>query len=334
MRDERVSAWLLLAFGDDRQYGGNVGYEENPTEMYRYDSFVPNHRQVVAGDAVVLRERERMVGVARIAEVRSTPATKRLRKCPTCGTTGIKHRVTRSPTFRCNSGHEFDEAKEEVASCVEYQADFGDSFVLAAGAISLDKLRAACPRYTDQLSIQRLDLSTVIEELRTRVPRAAAVVDFIPSLSDRDAEDEASQPAFVPNESDRRAWVTRDIRARRGQTAFRNGLIERYGPRCMISNCGLLGIVEAAHISPYRGEEDNHLDNGVLLRSDLHTLFDLNLLGINPDTLQVAFHPDSERHGYDEYTGRMLMTGDRRPGRAALLSRWIEFQMRLSRSIK
>jgi HNH endonuclease len=35
-----------------------------------------------------------------------------------------------------------------------------------------------------------------------------------------------------------------------------------------------LDILEAAHISPYRGEEDNHPENGLLLRADLHTLFD------------------------------------------------------------
>ncbi len=47
----------------------------------------------------------------------------------------------------------------------------------------------------------------------------------------------------------------------------------------------------AAHIKAYRGEQDNHPDNGLLLRSDIHTLFDVDLHGIEPEHLQVENHP-------------------------------------------
>jgi len=50
-------------------------------------------------------------------------------------------------------------------------------------------------------------------------------------------------------------------------------------------------VLEAAHIKPYRGKTDSHLENGLLLRADLHTLFDLNLIGVEPDTLTVRVHP-------------------------------------------
>ncbi len=39
-----MSAWLLLTFGDERQYAGNLGYKDDPARVYRYDSFVPNSR--------------------------------------------------------------------------------------------------------------------------------------------------------------------------------------------------------------------------------------------------------------------------------------------------
>ena len=63
------------------------------------------------------------------------------------------------------------------------------------------------------------------------------------------------------------------------------GASKRY--RCMVSGCQLVDLLEAAHIRPYRGENDNHPSNGLLLRADLHTLFDLDLLGIDPETLLV-----------------------------------------------
>jgi putative restriction endonuclease len=38
----------------------------------------------------------------------------------------------------------------------------------------------------------------------------------------------------------------------------------------------------------YRGMKDNDPSNGLLLRTDIHTLYDLNLLGIEPDSLKVV----------------------------------------------
>src|SRR5688572_21487658 len=106
-------AWLVLQFGEDRQHGGNAGYDDRP-EIYRYDSFVANHRQVAAGDVLVLRDRHAMTGIAVVASIQSEGGTKTLRKCPTCGTTGIKARKSREPRFRCNEGHEFEGPLEQA----------------------------------------------------------------------------------------------------------------------------------------------------------------------------------------------------------------------------
>jgi len=52
-----------------------------------------------------------------------------------------------------------------------------------------------------------------------------------------------------------------------------------------VSGCTLMEIVEAAHIKPHAEQPDDDPANGLLLRADLHTLFDLHLIGIEPDTL-------------------------------------------------
>ena len=50
-----------------------------------------------------------------------------------------------------------------------------------------------------------------------------------------------------------------------------------------------VAVLEAAHILPYRGEHTHRVDNGLLLRSDLHTLFDLGLLWITAEhTVAIA----------------------------------------------
>lgn len=85
------------------------------------------------------------------------------------------------------------------------------------------------------------------------------------------------------DERDARKKVLREISVRRGQVAFRTDLIEAYGGRCAISESSTVAVLEAAHILPYRGEHTNVVTNGILLRSDIHTLFDLHLLSVNHD---------------------------------------------------
>jgi hypothetical protein len=92
-------------------------------------------------------------------------------------------------------------------------------------------------------------------------------------------DEAADEEPFAPVPGDWRVSAFRQIKERRGQQKFRNILRERYGESCMVSGCCLMDVIEAAHIAPYRGEKDNHPANGILLRADLHTLFDLDLLG-------------------------------------------------------
>jgi hypothetical protein len=119
--------------------------------------------------------------------------------------------------------------------------------------------------------------------------------------------------------------------ARPGQAEFRESLQQRYGGQCMITGCPLLGIVEAAHIVPYRMTSDHHPANGLLLRADLHALFDLHLLGIDPESLIVSVHPEARRAGYTELDGVSLrVLSDLRPSRDALTLRRTWFQERMS----
>ncbi len=100
------------------------------------------------------------------------------------------------------------------------------------------------------------------------------------------------EPPFDPNSSeDGRKKVLAEVARRQGQKAFRNKLIEAYGGACAISGTAVLDVLQAAHISPYNGPATNHVANGLLLRADLHTLFDLKLLTVNPATMRVQISP-------------------------------------------
>jgi hypothetical protein len=154
----------------------------------------------------------------------------------------------------------------------------------------------------------------------------------VPGYLVSDEADEPEQEAdFAPKDGDWRAIVFRQIKARRGQQAFRDSLRVRYGDHCLISDCALIDVVEAAHIKPYRGEADNHPANGLLLRADLHTLFDLDLFGIVPATLIVRVHPDAKKAGYGEFDGLKLKCSSSQPSTEALDLRWKSFLKRTGR---
>jgi len=121
------------------------------------------------------------------------------------------------------------------------------------------------------------------------------------------AREKAEQEAEALSELDQRDKELRAIYVRRGQRAFRRKMMQAYGKACAVTGCKLAELLEAAHISPYRGEHTNKVSNGLLLRADIHTLFDLGLLWINERfTVQVA--RNARRSPYDKLHGVQLRT--------------------------
>lgn len=82
---------------------------------------------------------------------------------------------------------------------------------------------------------------------------------------------------------DARLKALATINVRKGQTAFREQLIRAFEGTCAVTGCSERAVLDAAHIQPYRGEQTNVPGNGLLLRTDIHTLFDLHLIAVDPD---------------------------------------------------
>ncbi|MCY1080348.1 HNH endonuclease [Archangium lansingense] len=319
----------MLSLGAEREYAGNVGYADELDSVYRYDSFVPNHLQVTKGDLLILCDRKAVLGIARISRIASLDEPKKLRRCPDCGIATIKERKKKRPRFRCWNGHEFDEPKPDEVPSVKYEAYFDGAFQRAPGHIPVQEVRRACPIYNAQLSMQKVDLARLEGPAKSVLRLAETLPEAILGLG-LVAEDSSEEP-YVPNERDERKRIARQIRERRGQGPFRQGLRERFGDTCLVTRCRLPDLLEAAHISPYRGEKDNHPSNGLLLRADIHTLFDLDLLGINPETLQISLHPRLSGMGYETLAGAVLACDLQLLSRDALELRWRRFQAGLSK---
>jgi putative restriction endonuclease len=99
-------------------------------------------------------------------------------------------------------------------------------------------------------------------------------------------------PPFDPGAvGDERNRLVAEVAAREGQNAFRTAVMEAYGQRCAITGFDAVQALEAAHIYPYRGTATNVVSNGLLLRADLHRLFDRGALAIDENSYHVRLDP-------------------------------------------
>lgn len=87
---------------------------------------------------------------------------------------------------------------------------------------------------------------------------------------------------------------------RQGQAAFRTQLLHAYEGKCALTGFDLPDALEAAHISPFRGEQTNILPNGLLLRADIHGLFDAGIIAFNPETHRVMLCRQAKGSRYEE----------------------------------
>lgn len=69
---------------------------------------------------------------------------------------------------------------------------------------------------------------------------------------------------------------------RLGQRSFQAVVLDAYRRRCAITGTHIPPVLQAAHIRPVTSGGEHRLDNGLLLRSDVHILFDRGYLGVDP----------------------------------------------------
>ena len=104
---------------------------------------------------------------------------------------------------------------------------------------------------------------------------------FTPTKFDSVTYELAPLPAYA-GPGKQTGKVLRKVRERPGQAAFRRRLKLAYSNMCCVSGCVVPEVLDGAHIDPYLGPDFDHAQNGLLLRRDIHTLFDAHLITISP----------------------------------------------------
>lgn len=167
-----------------------------------------------------------------------------------------------------------------------------DSFSsLEAAAETLAILRSLNTTEPERPSFIRMMRHELIVELEDALPLEIKVAVPAPAVE------------LALLNVDRRTIRTQASVVRPGQGNFRARLLERYGSQCCITGCKVDTLLEAAHIIPYRGDQSDDVSNGLLLRVDLHRLFDAHLVSINPATLAVEVASTVDDAGYQSLNG-------------------------------
>jgi hypothetical protein len=97
----------------------------------------------------------------------------------------------------------------------------------------------------------------------------------------------------------------REVVQRQGQPNFRNRLLEAYGSRCAVTGTDVPEVLQAAHIEPYDGMPTNVVSNGLLLRADIHDLFDRGLVWV-ADNFKISLDKRLHDTEYGKFHGRKL----------------------------
>lgn len=166
--DQDPNAWLMLCAGATRQFGGNLGYDDVPSQSYKWDSTVPNHARVKEGDIIFLWDKKQSLGISTIDTILTAEQLKTVRRCPACRSTNIKERILLSPTYRCqqqNCKLEFDTPIVYLKKVIAYETSHRRNWVPLLGALLGQELRSLCKSRNSQHSIRSIDIGKLRKSL-------------------------------------------------------------------------------------------------------------------------------------------------------------------------
>lgn len=124
---------------------------------------------------------------------------------------------------------------------------------------------------------------------------------------DRSREELEDSGDFNPDDiEDARRRIYREIVLRQGQKRFREALLNAYQGKCAITGYDTDNALEACHILPYKGLDTNYVVNGLLLRADIHTLFDLGKIAVDTSDMTLILADELKGSSYEDLAGRSI----------------------------
>lgn len=224
------------------------------------------------------------------------------------------HDFDRADSMRCLLAYEECRSKglslEKSAPIIKAALETGrlmTSVIFKLANFTALDPRAPAKGLIDGAKIDREVWATYFDESRneldsSRLRNDLAHHEFIDPLTfvveDQSEPIDAYKP--IQDEDKRQAYARR---VRKGQSRFRKALHTLYGSRCAFTGTDEESVLEACHIISHAKTGDNSLDNGLLLRSDIHVLFDEHLMTLANDGQRILVHKDITAPEYAKLNG-------------------------------
>ena len=173
--------------------------------------------------------------------------------------------------------------------------------------------------YSNRVKLSELDIKGLSYGYELSQEKFAELLSATGNLKER---------IGLPHSPDQLIKVFREVRQRLGQSEFRSSIMEAYSSTCAVTGCKVEAALEAAHIHGFADSLSNSVNNGVLLRADVHTLFDRNLLGFEPTTLTVRLASSLKNSSYGSHEGVDLQVPEDeslQPSVTELQAKWSDF---------
>ena len=269
----KIRAWLVITTDDPELLG--EGYEDILGQIYSWDDKVANHSYLQAGDALVLWDRQQLLGYGIINNIETSVGEKTTYHCPICKKSGLQTRKTTEAPYYCPPRKSpVQEPGTRKINVQRYRANYAETWVDLSGELCGAELRRLCEKPKSQHSLRPLKWREFLNALSSDV---RPVVQKNQRIGSSDIEGGHHQQT---------------VRVRKGQSRFRAQLLTKYGEVCAFSGPTTRHALDAAHLYSYASVSEHHSCGGMLIRKDLHRLFDLGLLRVDPDALVIHIHEE------------------------------------------
>ena len=282
--------WICISKTHESIVRAGDGYSESLGLSYEWRTVLPNGAAMAKDDFIVIRDHERILGVSIIESIKKGIKPYISNHCPSCNRAQVRERKTVDPKYKCAHCKKVFTKVRTVSEKEEFQtAKYAPGWVqLDDSALTRQGWKRLSVTPKSQHSIQRLDVDKF-------------------DLFRNNFDTGIFAPFDCRNPGLHGGHRLGTVRTRIGQADFRQKLLKSFGNVCAFTGINHENAIEAAHLYSYSELGVHHQDGGLLLRRDVHRLFDTGLIAINPNTECIDLAPELRKiNAYNELIGRRL----------------------------
>ena len=201
--------------------------------------------------------------------------------------------------WRCTKcGREFEVPAVELIDVDLYTARYDAAWTDVSGLLTKGELQAVFVYKGDINAMRPIQWEAL--EQRLRAKHAVLAVQRVEARAD------LHFPGSVAFEFVH-GFTESFVRVRRGQGQFRQAMLNQQGEVCAFTGEAPARVLEAGHLYSYAQLGIHHEHGGLMLRRDVHRLFDDGQLSVEPTHLRIDVGPDLARYPqYARLHGRGL----------------------------